>query len=130
MTLVEVLAVVVLLGILAATLTVGLTSAFGQGKRELARTSVAGAKAKVELFHVSTGRWPESLQELVDAQPSAGHYLPVDAARDPWGTMMQLVVPGPSGHPFEIISLGADGRVGGNGEDADLSSLDLREGQG
>jgi len=130
MTLVEVLAVVVLLGILAATLTVGLTAAFGQGKRELARTAIAGAKAKVELYHVSTGEWPASLQDLVDASPSAGHHLPRDSAIDPWGTMMQLVVPGPDGHPFEVISLGADGRVGGEGENADLSSLDLRESDG
>ncbi len=127
MTLVEVLAVVVLLGILAATLTVGLTAAFGQGKRELARTAVAGAKAKVEMYHVAMGGWPESLQILVDTPPSASYHLPLDAARDPWGNMMQLVVPGPDGHPFEVISLGADGRVGGEGEDADLSSLDLRE---
>lgn len=128
MTLVEVLAVVVLLGILAATLTVGLTAAFGQGKRELARTAIAGAKAKVEMYHVSQSGWPQSLQDLVDAPPSASYHLPLDAARDPWGNMMQLVVPGPDGHPFEIMSLGADGRVGGDGDDADLSSLDLREG--
>ncbi|CAK9112216.1 Type II secretion system protein HxcR, partial [Durusdinium trenchii] len=118
----EVLAVVVLLGILAATLTVGLTAAFGQGKRELARTAIAGAKAKVEMYHVSEGNWPESLQDLVDAPPSASYHLPADAARDPWGSMMQLVVPGPQGQPFEIISLGGDGRVGGAGENADLSS--------
>lgn len=127
MTLVEVLAVVVLLGILAATLTVGLTAAFGQGKRELARSAIAGAKARVEMYHVANGGWPQSLQDLVDAPPTTSYHLPMDAAQDPWGTMMQLVVPGPDGHAFEIISLGADGRVGGENEDADLSSLDLRE---
>jgi len=42
--------------------------------------------------------------------------MPVDS----WGNEFRYVSPGPGGHDFDIISLGADGNEGGSGNDADL----------
>ena len=135
MTLVEVLAVVVLLGIIATTLSLGFSGAFGKGKREIARTGIGIVIGKVESYKIDTGQWPDAstgLAVLTDgvATPTAAYYLSPQQLIDPWGHPYQFVTPGPDGHPYEIISMGADGHPGGSGENADLSSLDLgaREG--
>ena len=48
---------------------------------------------------------------------------------DPWGRPYQYVSPAAEA-PYEVICLGADGREGGEGADADISSLDLKDRQG
>ncbi|MEO1535920.1 MAG: type II secretion system protein GspG [Planctomycetota bacterium] len=35
-------------------------------------------------------------------------------------------MPGPDGHPFEILSFGEDGTEGGTGPARDISSINLR----
>jgi len=131
MTLVEVLAVVVILGLLAGTLAVGFSGAFSKGKRELAKTGIGVVAQRVELYYQEAGQYPPSdagLAVLSDgyADPAAAYYLGPDRLLDPWGHPYYIVVPGPEGHPYEIVSYGADGEPGGAGEDADLSSLNLR----
>jgi general secretion pathway protein G len=129
MTLVEVLAVVVILGLLAATLAVGFSGAFGKGKRELARTGVGLIVQKLEMYRIEHGSWPDpqvGLAALSGAAPTAPYYLGADRLIDPWGNPYQLIIPGPEGHPYEVLSLGADGALGGSGEDADISSANLR----
>lgn len=148
MTLVEVLAVVVILGLLAATFTVGFSGAFSKGKRELARTGIALIVGKLEIYHMEhsgagnnagasmsgSGGWPgntEGLAVLTDgrATPTSAYYLSPDKLRDPWGNPYYYVTPGPDGHPFEVVCYGADGQPGGAGENADLSSTNLRKDQ-
>ena len=133
LTLIEILPVITLLGLLMATLAVGFSGAFGEGKRELARTGVAQIKMKLEAYYISQSAWPspdQGLQVLAEAAPTAKHYLGPDQITDPWGNRYQLVIPGPAGHPYEILSYGADGAIGGEGEDADISSINLREVRG
>ena len=129
MTLVEVLAVVVILGMLAATLTVGFSSAFGKGKRELARTGIGIIAGKLETYRLEHGIWPRSLEDLTEpaASPTSAYYVGLDQLTDPWGRQYELLVPGPDEHPYEIISLGADGALGGSGESADISSIRMRD---
>lgn len=127
MTLVEVLAVVVILGLLAGTLVVGFGGAFAEGKSELAKTGVATVAERVEAFNITRSGWPRSIDDLTagNASPSDAFFLPESAATDPWGNRYVLIVPGPDGHPFEVISYGADGLEGGTGENADVSSVNL-----
>ena len=130
MTLVEVLAVVVILGLLAGTLVVGFGGAFAQGKSELAKTGVATVAERVEAYNITKSGWPRTLDDLLSgsATPSDSFFLPESAATDPWGNRYVLIVPGPDGFPFEVVSYGADGLEGGSGEDADVSSVNLRGG--
>lgn len=129
MTLVEVLAVVVILGLLAATLTAGFSGVFGKGKRELARTGIGIIVGKLETYRIEHGAWPESLNALTSpsASPSAAYYLGQSQLLDPWGNPYRLVVPGPDEHPYEVLSLGSDGALGGEGEAADVSSINMRD---
>jgi general secretion pathway protein G len=131
MTLVEVLAVVVILGLLAATLAVSFSGAFGKGKHELAKTAIGLIVGKVELYRIEKSSWPTNdtgLSVLTDGQatPSASFYLSPDQLIDPWGNRYLYAQPGPEGHPYEILSYGGDGQPGGDGENADISSVHLR----
>lgn len=131
MTLVEVLAVVVILGLLAATLATGFSGSFGKGRREIARTAIAQLVAKVELYNLEHHAWPPNdtgLAALSDehATPDASYYLGPDHLLDPWGRAFQYATPGPGRLPFEVVSFGADGLPGGEGKNADISSASLR----
>jgi general secretion pathway protein G len=135
MTMVEVLAVVVILGLVASLLTVSFRGAFAKGKRELARTGIGVIVAKLELYHMENNAWPPNdigLAALTDgrADPSAAFYLSRDKLLDPWSQPYQYVSPGPAGHPYEVLALGQDHAVGGVGDDADISSIDLRADEG
>lgn len=132
MTLVEVLAVLVILGLIAATLAVGFSGTFGKGKQELARTGIGVVRQKLETYRIEHDTWPETdlgLAALSDghALPTASYYLSPGQLLDPWDRPYYLLVPGPDGHPYEIVSYGGDGQPGGEGVDADLSSVQLRE---
>lgn len=132
MTLVEVLAVVVILGLIAGTLMVGFSGTFGKAKRELAKTAIATVVGKLEAYRIERSNYPASdagLSVLTApaANPSNSYYVSTDKLLDPWGRQFVYVVPGPGGEPFEVISLGADGKQGGSGEDEDLTSAHLRD---
>ena len=133
MTLVEVLAVVVILGLLAATLVIGFSGTFGKARHELARSGIGVVVSKIELYRIEHSSWPSNdlgLAALSDghAAPTASYYLSPDQIIDPWGNPYHYVTPGPDGHPYEIISYGADGQPGGDrgSENADISSINLR----
>jgi len=132
MTLVEVLAVVVILGLLAGTLVMGFSGTFGKARHELAKSGIGVIVSRLELYKLEHGQWPGNdtgLGALSDgaALPTTSYYLSADQLLDPWGHSYQYVTPGTGGHPYEVISLGADGQLGGVDEDADVSSLNMRE---
>jgi general secretion pathway protein G len=128
MTLIEVLAVVVILGLLAATLVGGLSGRLGTARHELAKTQIAQVVNAIEAFNLATGRPPsagEGLQVL-SGNPQAPYFLEAGKVLDPWSRPYQYLIPGPGGLPYEVVTFGADGQQGGTGEDADVSSADLR----
>ena len=131
MTLVEILAVVVILGLVASTLLVGFSGSFGRAKQELARAGIGQIVAKLELYRIEHDAWPAGelgLDALSDGQalPTSSYYLGPGKLLDPWGEPYYFVTPGPDGHPYEIICYGGDKQPGGQGENADLSSVNLR----
>jgi general secretion pathway protein G len=133
MTLVEILAVVVILGLVAGTLLVGFSGSFGKAKHELAKSGIGLIVGKIELYRIDKGEWPSNEQGLKalsdgNALPTSSYYLSADKLLDPWGKPYLYVTPGPDGHPYEVLSYGSDGQPGGasGGEEADLSSVNLR----
>lgn len=133
MTLVEILAVVVILGLVAGTLLVGFSGTFGKAKHELAKSGIGIVASKLELYKIEFDHWPGNdlgLAALSDghATPTAPHYLSRDQLLDPWGNPYLFVTPGPNGLPYEVLSYGADGQPGGERgtENADVSSANLR----
>ncbi len=130
LTLVEVLAVVVILGLIAATFMLSFSGMFGKAKQELAKSRIGIIAGKIELYRMEVGEWPSNevgLNALTDghAAPDAAYYLSPDQLNDPWKRAFHYIAPGPDGHPYEILTYGADGRAGGDGEDRDVSSVAL-----
>jgi general secretion pathway protein G len=132
-TLVEIMAVVIIIGLLA---TIAAMNFLGQTDKARVTTTKANLKMlhhAVAQFKMDTGRYPteeEGLKVLVE-QPSdvkgyqPGGYLDsTSVPKDAWGNDFIYVAYPESGKPYVIISRGADGQEGGEGYDADLYSTD------
>ena len=132
MTFVELLAVLVILGLVAGVFTVGIAGKFNKSKRELVKSQIGIIDAQVQAYYTQRSAWPPSDKGLMvlttpEAQPSDAYYLKPDQLTDPWNNSFYINVPGPDGHPYEIVSFGADGQPGGTDENADISSLHLKD---
>ena len=127
MTLVEILAVVVILGLLAVTLTVGITAKMGKAKHEIAKTQIGQIVAQLQTYQLEKHALPTAGEGLaiLTTDPNATYYLEPAKLNDPWGNSYLYAIPGPNGQPFEVMSYGSDGQPGGTGEAADLSSATL-----
>jgi len=132
MTFIELLAVLVILGLVAGVLTVSIAGRFNQSKRELAKTQIGIIEGQVQAYYTQKGMWPSVDKGLMvltapEASPSAAYFMKPDQLLDPWNNPFYIIAPGPNGHPYEIVSYGADGQPGGTDENSDLSSLRMRE---
>lgn len=100
---------------------------------EKARADVALLEQALEMYRLDVLSYPsvdQGLEALV-AEPTgianSERYRPGGYIKrlpeDPWGNPYQYVQPGENG-PFDLYSLGADGRLGGDGQNADIGNGD------
>jgi general secretion pathway protein G len=118
-TLVELMVVIVIIGLLATVVVINVMPATDKAALTKARSDIATLEQGVEMYRLNKLAYPasgEGLQAVV--REGFVKRLP----EDPWGNPYQYVAPGRDGRAFDIISLGADGREGGEGEDADIGS--------
>jgi general secretion pathway protein G len=118
--LIEVMIVVVIIGLLAAVVTYATSGYLGRAKRERARADIATYSGAVDGYFLANGRYPDNRAGLRALAPN---FVKV-VQNDPWGRPYQYVQPGRSA-PFDVICYGADGREGGTGDDADITSADV-----
>ena len=122
-TLIEVVVVIVILVTLASIATPLYMNYLRKAKRDAAMMGVSNIKEAVNKFHLDTGRYPESLEELVkqpDEDESWGGPYLEKVPKDPWNNDYEYRKTDDSTHPYEIICYGADGQPGGEGDDADI----------
>lgn len=123
MTLVEIMVVLAILGVLIAVLAVNFGTAKDDADVDTTRIQMKtmdDALLRYSLKH--RGKYPGSLEEAAKYFPD--EKVPVDA----WGNPFVFRAPASSGsQPYEIISLGKDGKEGGDGANADLVSWDRGE---
>jgi general secretion pathway protein G len=123
-TLVELLVVLVILTLLAGLVGPRFLNQLGGAKSKTAAVQIADLEKGLDLFKLDVGRYPttdEGLDALVKA-PSGlrgwnGPYVKGDIPLDPWGRPYRYTL---QNGKVEIVSLGADGAPGGEGEDADI----------
>jgi len=128
-TLIELLVVLAILGLLVGLVGPRVMSALGGSKTKTAGIQIAGLGSTLEIYYIDVGRYPttaEGLQALVenpgDAANWNGPYLEKSKVpKDPWGFEYQYRSPGEHGS-FDLWSLGADNREGGEGENQDVYS--------
>ncbi len=126
-TLMELLAVIVIIGVLAATIGSRFLGQTEGAKAGVAKAEMSQMVQALDLFKLEIGRYPssqEGLESLIK-NPGAlpnwnGPYLRKDNIKDPWTNDYKYTTPGPSNTPFELKSLGADGKEGGEGSNADI----------
>jgi general secretion pathway protein G len=133
-TLLEVMVVVVILGILAALVVPKIISRPDEARVIAAKQDIASVMQALKLYRLDNQRYPateQGLQALV-TQPAnapltpnwkAGGYVE-RLPKDPWGNPYQYLNPGIHGE-IDILSFGADGAPGGEGNDADIGSWSL-----
>lgn len=116
-TLVELMVVLVILGLLATIVIINVVPALDTATETRAKADIEMIDQAVQRFYLDNRRYPTTEEGLASLQP----YLR-RVSQDPWNRPYVYAVPGPNGRPYAITTLGADGRAGGSGKDADISS--------
>lgn len=134
-TLIEVMVVVIILGILAAIVVPRIMDRPDVARVTKAKQDIRALESALNLYRLDNYDYPttdQGLEALVEEPTGsrapknwkAGGYLD-RLPLDPWGNEYQFLSPGTRGE-VDIYSLGADGRPGGDGVDADIGNWDLR----
>ncbi len=125
-TILEIVIVFILLAGLMAFVGPKIFEQMGKAKSSEARIRIQQLAGQVEIYKLEVGRYPENLQALV-RQPAgtegkwSGPYAKEADLKDSWGNDYRYSLPG-QGKPYDIVSLGADGRDGGEGENRDVTN--------
>ncbi|MCE9522294.1 MAG: type II secretion system major pseudopilin GspG [Alphaproteobacteria bacterium] len=127
--LLELLVVLAILGLIIAIAAPRVIGYFQASKAKAAKIQISNLAAALDLYQLSNGAYPNEqagLKALVEKPEGAanwdGPYLnKADGIIDPWSRPYLYKIPGTHG-PFDISTLGADGKEGGTGEDQDLGS--------
>lgn len=129
MTLLELLVVITILGLLAATVGTVALNYLDRAKSETTQLRIDQVLGALDLYRLDMGQFPseaEGLEALMTAPANAerwnGPYLKkAEALEDAWGNPFLYASPGQHG-PVDIYSLGADKAEGGEDEDRDITS--------
>ena len=128
-TLIEVMVVIVILGVLAVLVV---PNVMGRGEKAKVDTthitlkSVAGA---LDQYKLDNGHFPTmqegGLDALVQQPVNAKNWLPGGYVKggypkDSWDNDLQYNNPGSEGRAYDLYSFGADGKQGGEGNDAEI----------
>ena len=127
-TLLEIMIVVVILGLLAALVVPNLIGQGEQAKEKLVCVQMKSLKDALDSFKIQEGRYPTTQEGLIALikNPDTGKYKSYPRGgflgsdklpKDPWGNNYIYVN---EGGKIDIISLGADGKEGGSGENKDI----------
>ena len=127
-TLLELLVTLAIIGLIAGLAGPPVVRYLSGARTDTAQTQARNIATAVELFRLDVGRYPstdEGLAALSSAPDGAtrwrGPYIQRESALlDPWGNPYKYRIPADAGD-FEVFSLGADNKVGGDGEDQDVS---------
>jgi general secretion pathway protein G len=127
-TLIEVVVVVVVIGLLAGLVAPNVFRNLGVARESTAQSQGAMLAAALDAYRLDSGRYPSTEQGLdalwvaptLPPMPRnwAGPYLRRQPPLDPWNNPYLYSLDGDG--RFHLTTLGADGREGGEGEDADL----------
>ncbi len=120
-TFIEVMIVIVIIGLLAGMVTLASRHYVDKARRNRAKADIATYSSALAAYYADAGHYPTTDEGLSVLTPKY-----VERMRaDPWGRAYAYTNPGRSGSAWEVVCYGADGREGGDGADADVSSDDL-----
>jgi general secretion pathway protein G len=132
-TLIEILVVITVIALLAGLVAPNVFRHVGAAKEATARSQIDMLGAALDAYRLDNGRYPTTDQGLsaLWQEPTGppppvnwrGPYLRKPVPLDPWGNAYAYRSPGEA-NPwgYDLVSFGADGTPGGDGEDADIRS--------
>jgi len=134
-TLVELMVVLVIIGLLASVVSVKVVHYIAEAKRKTAMAQIAIFQNAVKHYKIDTGKYPEESMGLsalvedpgIDGWNPEGYLETYEVPLDPWGYEYVYLYPGERG-TFDVFSYGADGREGGEAEDADVYAVQVTGG--
>jgi general secretion pathway protein G len=134
-TLIEVMAVVLIIGLLSTLVGVSVFQQVDRGRVTATQAQISNLESVIEIYRMEQARFPTTEQGLEALTrpstsapvprnfPNGGYLRGGRVPADPWGNDYQYVVPGDHNrHSYDIWSWGADGQPGGEGVDADISN--------
>lgn len=127
-TLIELLVVMVIIGLLASLVGPKMFKKIDSSKVKTARAQIELLGTALDSYRLDNGSYPtteQGLQAFRVRPPNVktwdGPYLPKDIPLDPW--QHSYIYKSPGDHnDYDLSSYGADGKVGGEGKDADINS--------
>ena len=131
-TLIELMAVLVILGILATIVVVNVAPVFQRANIEKIKADMAQTEKALEMYKFNELQYPTTSQGL-DALvvPHSGLKNPIlypeggyisSIPTDPWGREYIYEYPPQKSNKFDLYTLGADGMEGGTGDDTDIGN--------
>jgi general secretion pathway protein G len=132
-TLIEIMVVVVILGILAALVAPNVIRRVDDARITKAKQDIRAYETALNLYRMDNFRYPTTEQglEALFKQPTdpnirnwkQGGYID-GLKKDPWGNDYLYISPGTRGE-YDLYTLGADGKPGGEGPDADVGNWNI-----
>lgn len=128
-TLVELLVVILIISMLAGFVAPNLFKHLSKAKRDIAKTKIANIESALMRFSIDCGRFPddtEALEALIEPPADLeetwnGPYIKLSELLDPWGNPYIYAAEGiENPGSFDLISYGADGEDGGEGDNEDI----------
>jgi len=132
-TLIELLVTIAIIATLAAIVAPALFGNVGEARRNSARSQIQILSLALDAYRLDSDAFPTTDQGLealrtmpVSGTPPAnwkGPYLRQLVPMDPWGRPYVYTAPGiANSNSYDLYTLGKDGKPGGEGEDADITS--------
>ena len=129
-TLMELLIVLLIMGMLASIAVPQVIKYLGRAKTDMAELQIEALSMSLDFYKLDVGQYPDQQQglEALVSKPGNidnwfGPYVKKSASLiDPWGEPYQYTIPGEA-QAFDLISLGADKKVGGEGDNKDVSNV-------
>jgi|TARA_R110002020_G_scaffold309301_1_gene525103 general secretion pathway protein G len=129
LSLIETLIVLVIIGLVSAMIVPKVIGRPDEARITVARNDISAIASALKMYRLDNRAYPSTAQGLSalverpsgSPQPANWHpegYLD-EAPKDPWGNFYEYRSPGEKGG-FDLLSFGADGKLGGEGQDADI----------
>ena len=128
-TLIEIMVVMMIIGLLMALVGPRFIRQEEKAKVKAARAQIELLGTALDTFRLDVGRYPTSQEGLAALRQRPfgvdrwdGPYLKKDVPKDPWERPYYYRSPGDAGRPYDLMSYGADGGPGGEGDNRDITS--------
>mgnify|MGYP002829941054 CR=1 FL=1 len=142
-TLIEIMAVVLIMGLLMGIIGVSISGQIDKARLATAKAQISQLESALEFYRMDNGRYPttdqglESLVRKPTGEPEPRNYPPggylkkSDALMDPWNEPFFYEYPGSrNSHSFDLWTHGADLSPGGEGTDRDLGNWEIENQEG